>query len=163
VKDEHRQHIVTVTVSLHVERRAHKRGTGRQLAAASQTSEARVRILLVEDETSVSINTGMILEDEGFTVDYAYNGRDALAKIKASPPNLIITDYMMPHMDGLAMITTLRSDGWTGPVVLTTSIMEDRLPLSYPRGHDGYLAKPHREEDLLILVRALLTQTQHRA
>lgn len=121
-----------------------------------------MRILLVEDELPISINTGMILEDEGYTVDYAHNGRDGLAKVQASPPDLIITDYKMPHMDGLAMITALRSRGWGGPIILMTSTMEDRLPASYQHEHDSYLAKPHRENDLLSLVRVLLPQDQQR-
>jgi DNA-binding response OmpR family regulator len=114
-----------------------------------------VRILLVEDEIAISINTGMILEDEGYVVDYAHNGKAGIEQAKSAPPDLVITDYMMPHMDGLAMIAALRSTGWTGPIILATSIPEGNLPASYERTHDGYLAKPYLERDLLNLVRAL--------
>jgi DNA-binding response OmpR family regulator len=120
-----------------------------------------VRILLVEDEIAISINTGMILEDEGHVVDYAYNGVAGLKQAKSAPPDLVITDYMMPHMDGLAMIAALRSDGWTGPIILATSIPEGSLPAGYERAHDGYLGKPYLERDLLKLVRALL-EARHR-
>lgn len=115
-----------------------------------------VRVLLVEDEVVISLHTSMILEDEGYLVDTAFNGAEGLELVRANPPDLIITDYMMPLMDGLAMITELRAMGWAGPIVLTTSVPEENLPAGYKPAHDAYLAKPYLAEGLIHMVRALI-------
>jgi DNA-binding response OmpR family regulator len=115
-----------------------------------------VRILLVDDEVAISNSTGMLLEYEGYTVDHASHGREGLERVEASPPDLIITDYMMPYMDGLAMIGVLRAQGWTGPIILVSAVPEENLPETYERAHDAYLVKPYRARDLPELVRILL-------
>lgn len=58
-------------------------------------------------------------------------------------PDLIITDFMMPKMTGLEMIAALRARGFTGPIVLTTSIPENQLPTQ--PGYDAYVSKPYSE------------------
>ncbi|MCH8684252.1 response regulator transcription factor [Pedomonas mirosovicensis] len=113
-------------------------------------------ILVVEDEFIISLNASMLLEDEGFHVDVAYDGAEALEMVAANPPDLIIADYMMPVMDGLEMITRLRAQGWAGPIMLVTSIPEEKLPVSYARGHDAYLSKPYLAQQFIEAVRRLL-------
>lgn len=114
------------------------------------------RVLVVEDEFVIALNASMLLEDEGLLVDTAFDGAEALEIIASTPPDVIVTDYMMPTMDGLQLITTLRAQGWRGPIILATAISEERLPVSYKGGHDAYIAKPYLANDLIGLVKDLL-------
>ena len=117
------------------------------------------RVLVVEDEFVIALNASMLLEDEGLLVDTAFDGAEALEMVASNPPNLIITDYMMPTMDGLELITTLRAQGWRGPIILATAISEERLPAWYKGGHDAYISKPYLANDLISCVKELLSRT----
>ena len=114
------------------------------------------RILVVEDEPIISLTACMILEDGGHYVESAAHGLKALALLATSSPDLIITDFMMPRLDGLEMITKLRSDGWKRPIILSSAIPEAGLPDTYSRQHDAFLGKPYRAHDLLAAVDAAL-------
>lgn len=114
------------------------------------------RILLVEDEVLISMSTSLLLEDEGHHVDVAHDGIRGLDMALASPPDLIITDYMMPRMSGLDMIVELRARGSTVPIVLATSVPEAQLPATYPGGHDAYVGKPYRVTQILEVLARLM-------
>lgn len=114
------------------------------------------RVLVVEDEFLISMSTGMLLEDEGHSVEFAYDGATGLEMAIASPPDLIITDYMMPRMSGLDMIAELRARGLRVPIVLATSIPESHLPSSYTRGHDAFVGKPYNEVQILAALKEIL-------
>ena len=118
------------------------------------------RILLVEDEVFISMATSMLLEDEGHVVDVASDGAKGLDMAVASPPDIIITDYMMPRLDGLTLIARLRTLGSDLPIILTTSVREDQLPSTYPGGHNRYIGKPYVIEQLLDAVEELLGTKQ---
>lgn len=118
------------------------------------------RVLVVEDEFVIALNASMLLEDEGMLVDTAYDGAEALEMIVSNPPSLIVTDYMMPVMDGLELITALRRQGWRGPIILATAISEDRLPSNYKGGHDAYISKPYMAGDFVSLVKELLARAE---
>jgi CheY-like chemotaxis protein len=113
-------------------------------------------ILLVEDEMIIALGTSMILEDEGHTVLLAPDGKAGLAKALEANPDLIITDYMMPRMDGLAMIRELRAKGVTVPIVLSTSVPQSNIEAGPDRSFDTYLGKPYRDAGLIEAVRKLL-------
>jgi CheY-like chemotaxis protein len=113
-------------------------------------------ILIVEDEMIIALWASMILEDEGHTIFLAPNGEAGLVTALAENPDLIITDYMMPRMDGLTMIEKLRSYGVTVPIVLATSIPETSLTENSHRSFDAYLGKPFYDEALLQTIADLL-------
>lgn len=113
-------------------------------------------ILLVEDEMVIALGTSMLLEDEGHTVILASDGEAGIAQAIETTPDLIMTDYMMPRMDGLAMIRELRSRGMTVPIVLATSIPEASIEEPPRRLYDAYLSKPYGESALLEVIRHLL-------
>ena len=115
------------------------------------------RILLVEDEVFISMATSMLLEDEGHVVDVASDGAKGLDMAVASPPDIIITDYMMPRMDGLTLIVRLRTLGSQVPIILATSVPESQLPSTYPGGHDSYVGKPYVIEQILEPLERLLS------
>lgn len=113
-------------------------------------------ILIVEDEAVIALGASMILEDAGHHVVLAPDGEAGLGKVRELAPDLILTDYMMPRMDGLAMITVLRREGLETPVLLATSIAEDFFVKSGFVLYDHYLAKPYDEAGLLSAVQSLL-------
>jgi CheY-like chemotaxis protein len=103
---------------------------------------AERRILVVDDEPSIAQTIGWVLRDEGYEVAFARNGREALERVAEARPDLVITDIMMPVMDGWALCRALREDPATRaiPVVLTTAV-----PSLIQRGgveYSAYLAKP---------------------
>ena len=114
------------------------------------------RILLVEDEVLISMATSMLLEDEGHAVEVASDGAKGLDMAVASPPDIIITDYMMPRMDGLTLIARLRTLGLQVPIILTTSVPENQLSATYPGGHDCYVSKPYVISQMLAAIERLL-------
>lgn len=114
------------------------------------------RILLVEDEVIIGLSAATMLESVGYVVDNAYDGVEALERLKASPPDIIITDFMMPRMDGLALIAHLRGQAWSSPIILATAIPERDLPEGYQGGHDIHLNKPYGLSELLAAVRKAL-------
>lgn len=81
------------------------------------------RVLIVDDSETVVNFLRMILEGEHYEVDTAFNGTDGLAKVHESLPDLVITDSIMPGMDGLSLLHALRSDPATEaiPVIMLTS------------------------------------------
>lgn len=106
-----------------------------------------LRVLLVEDEILISVVTSMSLEDAGYHVTVAYDGQEGLEIAIQDRPDLIISDFMMPRMTGLQMVAKLRERQFTAPIVLTTSVPEDQLPVR--EGYDAYLPKPYAERELL--------------
>ena len=118
-------------------------------------------ILLVEDEMIIALGTSWVLEEAGYTVVVAVNGEVGLTKASENNPDLIITDYMMPRMDGLAMIRELRSRGVKVPIVLATAIHEKGIPGNPRRSYDAYLGKPYGDEALLGTIQTLLAPEQN--
>lgn len=114
------------------------------------------KILVVEDEVVVAMSMEMVLESEGFAVTLASDGREGLALAEREMPDLIITDLMMPRMDGLGMIARIRAMGSTTPIALTTWIPEAKVHLPSQGTYDVFLPKPFSASELLAVVRQLL-------
>lgn len=116
---------------------------------------AGTRILLVEDEPSVAEALSLVLADSGYKVTIAADGRQALDMIEDARPDLVITDYMMPSMDGAALATALRGDPrWAEVRIVVISAAETAL-----RRHpafDAGLRKPFEMDVLLEVVRRLV-------
>ncbi len=114
-------------------------------------------ILVVEDEFGAADVLMAALEDEGYRVVLAANGRQALDRIGEAQPDLIVADYMMPIMDGAAMGQALREDPAyrTLPIVITSAVGEQAIRQRFD-DFQGYLRKPFRVDDLLRTVGRLL-------
>lgn len=119
-----------------------------------------LRILFVEDEALISLVASIALEDAGYHVTVAMDGREGLQIALQDQPELIITDFMMPKMSGLELIQRLREAGFSSPIILATSIPEASLPDR--SGYDAYIAKPYREADLLAVVDRIVGQRRAR-
>ncbi|MEQ8676302.1 MAG: response regulator transcription factor [Aggregatilineales bacterium] len=114
-------------------------------------------ILLVDDEEVIIYTVGNFLELSGFQVMVAYDGVDALAKIKQTKPDLIVLDVLMPNMNGRALLRELRKqDNWI-PVILLTQISgtPERI-MALEEGADDYLNKPFDPQELVVRIRAVL-------
>jgi CheY-like chemotaxis protein len=113
-----------------------------------------LRILLVEDEPDIAAVASAVLEDAGYHVTLASDGKEGLDIALQERPELIITDFMMPRLTGLEMIHRLREAGFIGPIVLSTSVPEDHLPHDR-RHYDAYLGKPYGIQQLVAVAEAL--------
>src|SRR5579859_7849935 len=121
----------------------------------------RMRILLVEDETALATLLKHGLEEQGYAVDVATDGEDALAFTATEPYDLVVLDVMLPDLDGFNVCRRLRSDGANMPVLMLTALdsIEDRVA-GLDSGADDYLPKPFDPRELLARVRALLRRDQ---
>jgi two-component system response regulator VicR len=115
------------------------------------------RVLLVEDEESAAEILAMLLESEGFQVTRAPNGKRAIELLEEVKPALVITDYMMPAMDGIEMAKVIRAMPAfaTLPILMTSGVAEAALK-EYDSLLSAFLRKPFRIDALLEIVRRLL-------
>ncbi len=109
-------------------------------------------ILVVEDEAPIREVLAEILRDEGYAVLVASNGAVALVVVAERRPDLVLTDAMMPGLDGLGLLRRLRADPRTAaiPVVVTSAALR---PGSADLDGAAFLAKPYDLDDLLRAVR----------
>jgi diguanylate cyclase (GGDEF)-like protein len=121
-----------------------------------------MRILIAEDEPSLRQNLQWMLEMEGFEVTTAVNGRDGFEQACRIRPDLVITDVMMPELDGYGLVKALREHPDTAAVpIIMLSAKADRgdIRTGMNLGADDYLTKPYRREELLETVRARLERS----
>jgi CheY-like chemotaxis protein len=114
-------------------------------------------ILVVEDEFGVAEVVMTALEDEGYRVVLAANGRQALERLTEFQPDLVIADFMMPIMDGAAMGHALRANPTFKdvPMIMTSAV--DRAAVSQRfAGFQAFLRKPFRIQELLDTVSSLV-------
>jgi CheY-like chemotaxis protein len=113
------------------------------------------RILIVDDDPWILRMVSTLLEKKGYHVLTASDGEEGLIRADQSKPDLIISDVMMPRMDGWTMVKTLRSrpEGAIIPVIFLTALggEEDRIK-GFRLGADDYLPKPFRFEELDLRV-----------
>lgn len=115
-----------------------------------------MRLLLAEDERSLSRALTAILEGNRYSVDAVFDGAEALAYLEAGHYDAAILDIMMPKMDGLSVLRRLRAAGSRVPVLLLTAKgeVEDKV-LGLDSGANDYLAKPFSTPELLARIRAM--------
>ena len=117
------------------------------------------RILAVDDEPNIVRLIEVNLTRHGYQVETASNGVQALEKIRASRPDLVVSDVMMPEMDGFELLSTIRRDPALEslPVIMLTAKTQDKNVMEgYSRGADMYLTKPFNPAELLAFVKRIL-------
>lgn len=123
-----------------------------------------MKILVVEDERIIAHAIKEGLEQDGYAVDVAYDGEEGYSTASADEYDVIVSDVMMPEMDGYEMVAKLRADGNKTPVLMLTAKGQDRDVIKgLDTGADDYLAKPFSFGVLLARVRALLRRPQQSA
>lgn len=115
-----------------------------------------MRLLLAEDEQELSNALVAVLKHNNYSVDAVYDGLDALDYIENGNYDGVILDIMMPKMDGITVLKTIRSHGNSVPVILLTakSEIDDRVE-GLDSGADDYLTKPFSMKELLARIRAM--------
>jgi two-component system response regulator MprA len=120
-----------------------------------------VKILVVDDERAVRESLRRALELEGYEIELAEDGEQALERLHSeAEPDAMVLDVLMPGVDGLEVSRTLRREGSRLPILMLTARtqVEDRVE-GLDAGADDYLTKPFALEELLARVRALLRRT----
>ena len=141
------------------------------LPLASQVKEqsepsalAGTRILIIEDHRDIASYMGSLLSAHGYEVYYEPNGQKGLERAKELVPDLIISDLMMPQLDGLEMTRMIRTNEVIShiPIIMVTAKVteEDRLQ-GLQAGVDAYLTKPFSSEELCLRVEKLLERQRH--
>ena len=115
-----------------------------------------MRILLIEDERRLSDAVAQILKKNNYTVDAVYNGEDGLDYSLSGVYDIILLDIMLPKMNGLDILRSLREKDKTTPVILLTARGEvsDKI-LGLNIGADDYLPKPFHTDELIARIRAV--------
>ncbi|WP_299656686.1 response regulator [uncultured Jannaschia sp.] len=116
------------------------------------------RVLLVEDEIMILMVVEMAFHEAGFEVVVASDGQMGLEVARAKAVDAIVTDYMMPGLDGIAMLTALRSEGIDVPAIMVTAISRAQLDVGETAPFDRHMVKPVDEDELVEAVRDLLRQ-----
>ena len=117
-------------------------------------------ILVVDDEKNIVQLARLYLTNEGYRVETAFDGKQALERAKSVRPDLIVLDIMMPEMDGLTVVQELRKTSKV-PVIMLTARGEDidRI-VGLEVGADDYMAKPFNPRELVARVKAVLRRSQ---
>ena len=117
------------------------------------------KILIADDEQNIVISIEFLLRREGFAVLVAGDGEEALAKVRAERPDLVLLDVMMPRMNGFDVCQALRADpdlSGTRILMLTAKGRDTEVSKGLGLGADGYMTKPFSTKELLAEVRKLL-------
>jgi len=116
-----------------------------------------MNVLLIEDEIKVASFISQGLEEEGYAVQTAYNGAEGLQLLKGDAFDIVLLDLMLPAIDGLEVLKTMRGWGMTTPVlIITAKSSKEDVVRGLDTGSDDYLTKPFSFEELLARIRALL-------
>ena len=115
-----------------------------------------MRILLAEDDRSLARAVSTMLQKNNYTVDMVFNGEDALSYLESDLFDAVILDIMMPKMDGIAVLKTIRQQGNHTPILLLTAKhqIEDKV-LGLDSGANDYLTKPFDFRELMARLRSI--------
>lgn len=121
-----------------------------------------MKILVAEDEPMLLKTIELKLKKEGYEVISTTDGREAIAKIQETNPDMVITDIMMPYASGLEIVSFLRGEGIKKiPVIILSAMEQEKVVMeAFELGADDYITKPFSLNELAIRVKKLITQYQ---
>ena len=120
-------------------------------------------VLVVDDEKNIVQLARLYLNNEGYRVEAAHDGKQALEKFKALKPDLIVLDIMMPEMDGLTVCKEIRKTSNVPVIILTARGDDIDRIIGLEIGADDYMAKPFNPRELVARVKAVLRRAQGQA
>jgi DNA-binding response OmpR family regulator len=120
----------------------------------------RRRILVVDDEERMVRFIRLNLEHDGFQVSEAFNGKQAVQRLRDVNPDLILLDVMMPDLDGFEVLEMIREISNVPVIMLTAKGEEDDRVRGLEKGADDYVTKPFSPRELVSRVRAVLRRTE---
>lgn len=118
------------------------------------------KILIADDDKSISELIRLYLEKEGYSCVTAENGRAALRKFETESPDLIILDIMMPELDGWQVCREIRKSSATPIIMLTAKGETFDKVLGLELGADDYIVKPFETKELIARIKAVLRRTE---
>lgn len=118
------------------------------------------RILVVDDEERMVHFIRLNLEHDGFQVFEAFNGKQAIDKIRSNLPDLVLLDVMMPDIDGFEVLSMIRESSTVPVIMLTAKGEEEDRVHGLELGADDYITKPFSPRELVSRVRAVLRRTE---
>ncbi|MEZ2744845.1 response regulator [Halopseudomonas bauzanensis] len=119
------------------------------------------RIVIVEDDIKLAALIGEFLQSQGLQVELIEDGAEAVERILASPPALVVLDLMLPGEDGLSICRRLREGGFAHPILMLTARSDDQDHIQgLEQGADDFVSKPVRPQVLLARIRVLLRRTE---
>ncbi len=123
------------------------------------------RILVVDDDVSLRQSVARVLEDEGYTVDHATDGVNALALVAEKRPDLVLLDVLMPKMNGRRVLETLRRDPDTAkiPILIMSAVSGIETNRSMSLGASDIVEKPFDLDELLNKVALALFRAEEAA
>ncbi|MCC7117744.1 MAG: response regulator transcription factor [Anaerolineales bacterium] len=120
----------------------------------------RRKILVVDDEERMVRFIRMNLEHDGFQVVEAFNGKQAIQKLRDATPDLILLDVMMPDLNGFEVLETVREIASVPVIMLTAKGEEDDRVRGLEHGADDYVTKPFSPRELVSRIKAVLRRTE---
>src|SRR5690554_2267380 len=120
-------------------------------------------ILLVEDEREIAEILEAFLRQRGFTTEWARDGEEALRLFRARRPDLVLLDLLLPKLDGMEVIRTIRREGSTPVIMLSARSEEIDKVLGLELGADDYITKPFRPLEVVARINAVLRRYQANA
>ncbi|OUJ74699.1 response regulator transcription factor [Hymenobacter crusticola] len=116
-------------------------------------------ILLIEDELALGMIVKDSLEVRGFTVRYAADGQEGFALFQQQCPDMVVTDVMMPHLDGFTLAKLIRRENTTVPILFLTARSQSAdVVRGFELGGNDYLKKPFSLDELIVRIKARLGQ-----
>jgi DNA-binding response OmpR family regulator len=119
-----------------------------------------VRVLTVEDDERIRQSVKLALEDEGWVVEEATNGEDAIAVFNRAPTDVVLIDIMLPGIDGFELCRNIRRSSDVPIVMVTARIDTHDVVAGLEAGADDYLTKPFAPKELSARIRALLRRAR---
>lgn len=118
------------------------------------------RILVVDDEQRMARFIRLNLEHDGFIVEEAYNGMDAINRLRDVMPDLVMLDVMMPDIDGFEVLRMIREFSQVPVIMLTAKGEEDDKVKGLELGADDYVTKPFSPRELVVRAKAVIRRTE---
>ena len=121
---------------------------------------SNVKILVVDDDKNICELIGLYLKKEGFAVEYAYDGEEALARFKSFSPDLLVLDLMLPKLDGISVCREIRASSNVPIIMLTAKVDESDMIAGLQCGADDYIVKPFSPRNVIARVEAVLRRVE---
>lgn len=118
------------------------------------------RILVVDDDSALAEMVGIVLRGEGFDPSFCADGAGALAAFRATNPDLVLLDLMLPGMDGIEVCAHIRSESGTPIIMLTAKTDATDVVAGLEAGADDYIVKPFNPKELIARIRTRLRPAQ---
>ncbi len=130
------------------------------IALSSAQTDAKLRVLVVDDNLDNAFLLQTLLEVEGYSVEVADSGQAALQQMRIAPPDLVLLDVMMPEMDGFKVVRKIRGNRKlrATPVILITAYDEPFIEYGWKLGADDFIRKPIDPDKLMQRIRASCPQ-----